>query len=233
MADGIYVAQDPGGFGRLADVAFKKRAEARQERQLGMQERRLGMQEQEQALKMATLRQNLQQIEADQNFRAGLRQYMATSKENPFVAQYSYAKAHGRSDMMQKLHDTQFEHINRMHDDNPELAARLANETLLKVGAIPEPWVYNPSARKTTMGKTEILDDGTTIIATDTGPQVYAPSGELLSGEVAANKIKQAREYEVEQERQKTAGREIGKFGGKEMGKYYNRLDGAYEKMAL
>lgn len=47
------------------------------------------------------------------------------------------------------------------------------------------------------MGQTEILEDGTTIIATNKGPVVYGPEGNLVKGKNASDAIKVARAQKV------------------------------------
>ncbi len=57
------------------------------------------------------------------------------------------------------------------------------------------------------LGSTQILDDGTTIQASPTGPIVYSPAGERLTGQDAANAIKSAQEYGARIQADRAAGR--------------------------
>lgn len=57
------------------------------------------------------------------------------------------------------------------------------------------------------LGSTKILDDGTTIQATSSGPIVFSASGEQLTGEAAANAIRQANQYGADIQSQRAGGR--------------------------
>lgn len=57
------------------------------------------------------------------------------------------------------------------------------------------------------LGSTKILDDGTTIQATSSGPIVFSASGEQLTGEAAANAIHQAQQYGADIQSQRAGGR--------------------------
>jgi hypothetical protein len=59
----------------------------------------------------------------------------------------------------------------------------------------------------------EILPDGTQIVVTDSGPVVYAPSGEILQGEEAAAAVRAAREYGVQNQQEVYRGRREGTLG--------------------
>lgn len=57
------------------------------------------------------------------------------------------------------------------------------------------------------MGSTKILDDGTTIQVTSSGPVVFSPSGEQLTGEAAVNAIRQANQYGADIQSARAGGR--------------------------
>lgn len=61
-----------------------------------------------------------------------------------------------------------------------------------------------------TVRSSDILDDGTVIQSTDGGVKVYAPNGELLSGQQAAEAVSKAREFTVENQRSIFQGRREG-----------------------
>lgn len=57
------------------------------------------------------------------------------------------------------------------------------------------------------MGSTKILDDGTTIQVTSSGPVVFSPSGEQLTGQAAADAIRQANQYGADIQSARAGGR--------------------------
>lgn len=59
----------------------------------------------------------------------------------------------------------------------------------------------------------QILPDGTVVQSTDTGPRVYTPGGELLTGEAAAEAVRAAQEYGTAQQRSVYAARQEGTLG--------------------
>lgn len=67
---------------------------------------------------------------------------------------------------------------------------------------------YDPSR----MGKTEVLPDGTTVIATSKGPAVWSAAGERLSGEDAAKAIREAQEFGIDIESRRAGGRKRAEF---------------------
>lgn len=57
------------------------------------------------------------------------------------------------------------------------------------------------------LGSTKILDNGTTVQASPTGPLVYSATGERLTGQAAADAIKEAQQYGVDLQSQRAGGR--------------------------
>jgi hypothetical protein len=51
---------------------------------------------------------------------------------------------------------------------------------------------------RTPIRSSQILDDGTVVAVTDEGPKVFSPSGEELTGQAAAEAIRQAQEFGVD-----------------------------------
>lgn len=59
----------------------------------------------------------------------------------------------------------------------------------------------------------QILADGTLVQSTDSGPRVFGPTGEQLTGQEAADAIKAANAYDVENQQQIYGGRRSGTLG--------------------
>jgi hypothetical protein len=56
----------------------------------------------------------------------------------------------------------------------------------------------------------QILDDGTVVVVTDGGPIVYSPSGDVVTGQAAADAVLKANEYGVGLQTARSGGRETG-----------------------
>ena len=63
-----------------------------------------------------------------------------------------------------------------------------------------------------TLRSSEILPDGTVVGVTDQGPIVYSPTGEIVTGQAAAEAIRQAQEFGAEVRRQREAGATAGRL---------------------
>lgn len=63
-----------------------------------------------------------------------------------------------------------------------------------------------------TLRSSEILPDGTIVGVTDQGPIVYSPTGEVVTGQAAAEAIRQAQEFGAEVRRQREAGAATGRL---------------------
>lgn len=57
-----------------------------------------------------------------------------------------------------------------------------------------------------------ILDDGTVVTVTDEGPKVFAKTGEVITGQAAADAIREAQEFGADVRRQREAGAETGRL---------------------
>ena len=58
----------------------------------------------------------------------------------------------------------------------------------------------------------QILDDGTVVTVTDAGPQVFGPDGERVTGQAAADAVRQAQEFGADVRRQREAGATEGRL---------------------
>ena len=58
----------------------------------------------------------------------------------------------------------------------------------------------------------KILEDGTIVALTDGGPVVYSPSGEVVTGQAAADAVVEANEYGVEIQTARSGGRTTGQL---------------------
>lgn len=63
-----------------------------------------------------------------------------------------------------------------------------------------------------TLRSSEILPDGTVVGVTDRGPIVYSPTGEIVTGQAAADAIRQAQEFGAEVRRSREAGATAGRL---------------------
>jgi hypothetical protein len=61
----------------------------------------------------------------------------------------------------------------------------------------------------------KILDDGTTVTVTDAGTVVYAPNGEVVTGQAAVDAILEANKYGVKIQTARSGGREAGTLGAR------------------
>ena len=61
----------------------------------------------------------------------------------------------------------------------------------------------------------KILEDGTIVALTDGGPVVYSPSGEVVTGQAAADAVVEANEYGVEIQTARSGGRTAGQLAVK------------------
>lgn len=57
-----------------------------------------------------------------------------------------------------------------------------------------------------------ILDDGTVVTVTDAGPVVYARTGEVITGQAAADAVREAQEFGADVRRQREAGAATGRL---------------------
>jgi hypothetical protein len=57
-----------------------------------------------------------------------------------------------------------------------------------------------------------ILDDGTVVTVTDAGPVVYARTGEVITGQAAADAVREAQEFGADVRRQREAGATAGRL---------------------
>jgi len=63
------------------------------------------------------------------------------------------------------------------------------------------------------VGAQKILEDGTIIQSTEAGPRVWSPTGEVLSGQAAADAVRAARDYQVSNQRNIYGARREGTLG--------------------
>lgn len=63
-----------------------------------------------------------------------------------------------------------------------------------------------------TLRSSEILPDGTIVGVTDQGPVVYSPTGEVVTGQAAADAIRQAQEFGAEVREMREAGAAAGRL---------------------
>ena len=130
----VTAMKDPGGFGRLADVKFAKRAEARAKRKLGIAEKSA-----EQSFKLGNLQiqqmeGNLQKIQNTAEVKKGLGQAMSNipEGENQFTTAYNYLMMKGESDLAQKYMKNQSDKIEQIYKMDPKQGIEAYNNTIGK-----------------------------------------------------------------------------------------------------
>ena len=141
------------------------------------------------------------------------------------VAQIYSAIDTGRIDIANELLEQRLEAARNSGDDETAQQMDIAIKTL----------EVDPRAAKTTLGITlkalggsqfddlltggrspmrssQILDDGTVVGVTDQGPVVYGPTGEMLTGQAAADAVKVAQEYGASVRKAREAGATEGRL---------------------
>ena len=123
---------DVGGFGRLADVKMKNKADARAERKL-----RVSEQISEQNLELGQLqieqtKSNLQKIQENARIQKGLGQALQSipKGENQFTTSYNYFMMQGRSDLASKYSKQQSDKIERIYKMDKKAGIELFNDTI-------------------------------------------------------------------------------------------------------
>jgi hypothetical protein len=130
----ITPAYDLGGFGRLADVKFKKRAESREERRLGMQEEESAQRLKIGSLQLQQTEANLQKIKRQADLKAGLGKALSNipEGENQFTTVYNYLMMQGEPEMAQKYMKSESDRIDQVFKMDPEEATNRFNQTIGK-----------------------------------------------------------------------------------------------------
>lgn len=130
----IYTPKDIGGFGRLADVGFKKRAEAREERRLSLAERSQGLSDELKGLQIKQTKSNLEQAMKTSKIKAGLSESMKNipEGENQFTHGYKYLMGQGEADLASKYMKSQSARVEQIYKMDPEKGIEVFNDTIGK-----------------------------------------------------------------------------------------------------
>ncbi len=130
----IYTPQDVGGFGRLADVGFKKRAEKREERRLTLAERSAGLRDELTGLQIKQTQSNLEQAMKTSKIKAGLAESMKDipEGENQFSHAYKYLMGQGEQELASKYMKSQSARIEQIYKMDPERGIAVFNDTIGK-----------------------------------------------------------------------------------------------------
>lgn len=130
----ITPAYDVGGLGRLADVRFRKRAESREERRLGLAERSAEQRYKIGQMQIQQMETNLQKIQRDSYLKSGLAKSLTNvpEGENKFTTGYNYLMMHGESEKAQEWMDEASDRIESLFTMDPEAATDAYNRTIGK-----------------------------------------------------------------------------------------------------
>lgn len=128
----ITAAQDVGGFGRLAEMKFKKRAEEREERRLSLAEQAAAKSAELTGLQIKQTEANLQKIQRQAVLKDGLSKAMSNipEGENQYTTGYNYFMSQGAVDEAQKYANAQSLKIDQLYKIDPEAATKLFNDTI-------------------------------------------------------------------------------------------------------
>ena len=132
MVSAVKPAYDMGGFGRLADVRFKKRAEAREERRLSVQERNAEQSYRLGEIQIKQTEANLAKIKKQSDLKIGLGKALTNipEGENQFTTAYNYYMMQGESETAQKYMDAQSDRIEDIYKMDKEAGINAYNETI-------------------------------------------------------------------------------------------------------
>lgn len=130
----IYTPKDIGGFGRLADVGFKKREEAREERRLTLAERSAGLRDELTGMQIKQTKSNLEQAMETSKVKSGLAEAMKNvpEGENSFSHAYKYLMGQGKPDLADKYMKSQSARVEQIYKMDKEAGIKVFNDTIGK-----------------------------------------------------------------------------------------------------
>lgn len=119
----------------------------------------------------------------------------------------NYLQQNGRDpkDTLALIQKYQSGDVEGARNDLQGVAAALTNQGYLDKDLYAQSFGVNIGGHNA--GRSEILDDGTVIQSTPTGPVVYSASGQKLTGDAAAKAVKDAQQYGAQIQAQRAGGR--------------------------
>lgn len=214
-----YIAQDLGGFGRLADMELRLRGEDRADQEASMRKQLQGIQLKQAEMNIAELgRRNKIKTEL------GMLNKNLPEGENRFTASYKYLMEND-PDMADKYMNAQSDRIEDMHKLDPEGSINVFNQTIGKSMGTTLEYVPKAPGKDDIVKATDREGNESWLIKTPKGFEPYDIPKGLTVDEIATEETPTDEKLEYWARQKIKTGKKVFNVRGK----YANRMNALIE----